>query len=191
MASIKVNLLSVFITLMIVVMAVYGQAPANNAMASEAKLTLNQKVASVIKSDKDLQLNSIPGSSDYVPDTLTNFTESTPPIHQRQSHISNFVNLLLNNSAHANTTRSQANVFEATAPLNGSSQKDPLLVNAQSPNPFLSNVPGGMNPQIAMLMQNNPRLQMLARQNPIVAQQIMRNPALLRDPQIQRKCLLD
>lgn len=155
--------------------------PANNQTTS--KLTPAQKVASSsLNRNNDLYLNTIPGSSDYVPDNNALEVRSN-----QLSHISNFVASKHNPSA-LNTTRSQANVFEATASsTNGTSQKDPLLVNAQSPNPFLAGGPGGMNPQIAMMLQQNPRLQMLARQNPIIAQQIMRNPGLLRDPQIQSK----
>ncbi|KAJ6224910.1 hypothetical protein RDWZM_003455 [Blomia tropicalis] len=132
----------------------------------EPKLTLGQKIDSMIKTDQDIKHNLIPGSSgNYVPEL------SHPTL-------GNFVSL--NNAT--NTTRSQANVYEATATSNVT-QNDPLMVNAQSPNPFMAR---GVNPQIAMMLQNNPRLQMLARQNPLIAQQIMRNPQLLRDPQIQR-----
>src|SRR5699024_7282885 len=80
-----------------------------DAAASESKLTLNHKVDSAIKSDRDLQFNSIPGSSDYVPESLTNPTKPSPA---NNSHIVNFVNVLAG-STNTNTTRSQANVFEA------------------------------------------------------------------------------
>ena len=147
---------------------------------SPPKMTRQQKVASVTHSDKDIAFNTIPGASDqYVPEQhSSNRSTST-------SQLLNFEANSNTSSVLANTTNSQANVFEATAQAN-LSHPDPLQVNAQQQNPFLSNVPGGINPQIAMMLQNNPRLQMLARQNPIVAQQIMRNPQLLRDPQIQR-----
>lgn len=143
---------------------------------TEAKLTFQQKVDSLQRSNRDIEDNTIAGSSDYVSDSTSKRANGSQRVHFDETA----------SSIALNTTSSQANVFQATAPVNGSHQRDPLLVNAQSPNPFLSNVPGGVNPQIAMLMQNNPRLQMLARQNPIVAQQILRNPALLRDPQINR-----
>ncbi|KPM05517.1 hypothetical protein QR98_0039820 [Sarcoptes scabiei] len=96
-------------------------------------------------------------------------------------------NELVDPKPETNTTSSNANVFEAT-PISNQTGKDPLQVNAQQQNPFISGAGGlgGINPQIALLLQNNPRLQMLARQNPIIAQQIMRNPQLLRDPMIQR-----
>lgn len=175
MALIKESLLFVAVVLAVTI----GQTTsATTTTASPAKLTPQQKVASVTSSDKDIAFNTIPGASDYVPEH--NSTTST-------SQLLNFdVNSNSSSLANGNTTNSQANVFEATARANVSHSKDPLQVNAQQQNPFVSNVPGGINPQIAMMLQNNPRLQMLARQNPIVAQQIMRNPQLLRDPQIQR-----
>ena len=157
--------------------------------SGDTKLTFTQKIAAAgANKNRDIQQNTIPGSSEvysYVPESIDHLN--------RSSNIDNFVSVdkSLSTKTHQgtseilNTTRSQANVFEA---VTNTSQKDPLLVNAQSPNQFLANGPAGVNnPQIALLLQQNPRLQMLAQQNPIIAQQIMRNPALLRDPQIQSK----
>ncbi len=73
--------------------------------------------------------------------------------------------------------------------------RDPLLRNEQSPNPYLTGLSGrrpggrrpggGIDPRIISLLQNNPRLQLLAEQNPEIAQQILRNPDLLNDPRIR------
>jgi hypothetical protein len=73
--------------------------------------------------------------------------------------------------------------------------RDPLLRNEQSPNPYLTGLSGrrpggrrpggGIDPRIISLLQNNPRLQQLAEQNPEIAQQILRNPDLLNDPRIR------
>lgn len=66
---------------------------------------------------------------------------------------------------------------------------DPLHTKEQSPNPFVSGRPrrpgAGIDPQLALVLQNNPRLRQLAEQNPEIAQQIYRNPRLLQNPLIQ------
>lgn len=133
---------------------------------ASSKLTIGQKLAANSKSSTDIDNNTIPGSSDYVPESAQLLVlQST------------------NNKTTVNATN--ANVFDGIS--SNLKEKDPMVGNAQSPNPMLSNLPGGINPQVAMILRNNPRLQQLARQNPIIAQQIIRNPQLLRDPQIQRE----
>lgn len=132
---------------------------------------VSKKILPVNVTSVDIESNTIPGSSDYVPVTLNETSYTTTE----------------NSIATNDSTKINANVFNAKSAVSSDLEKDPLIGKAQSPNPMLSNLPGGINPQVAMVLRNNPRLLMLARQNPIIAQQIMRNPQLLRDPQIQSK----
>lgn len=153
----------IFVLITINIYRAFCSNSTNNNQTDVSTLNTTQidNFAPSVDNNNNINVNEsiIKKSSDYVP---ANITYTGP------------------NLSGKNFTKSNANVYEA---ITNMQPKDPLQVNAQQQNPFMTT--GGINPQIAMLLRNNPRLQMLARQNPIIAQQIIRNPQLLRDPMIQ------
>lgn len=153
---------------------------------------INNKTDSQLKKQSDIVTTQLPSTVDNTTDAMTNSSvieffgneaENNTKTDDRVNNSSEKIDSKKINNKNKNSKRFKLKNYN----------RDPLQLRAQQQNPFLSGPPGlrgprrpggGIDPQLALLLQNNPRLRVLAEQNPEIAQQIFRNPRLLRDPRI-------